>query len=399
MTIATPQASHEVGNLLVGEVWLCVGQSNMEWPVRLSEAAEATLASADRPTIRHVRVGLAHAGEPQERVGIHWETATPQTVGTWSAVAYYFALRLQEKMDVPVGLVNASWGGTLIEPWIPKAGYDATPSIRGVYLDPVYANWGEHQVPARLYNGMIHPLAPYGLRGVLWYQGEGNHYDALLYPDKFRALLESWRRQWNQPAMPAYFVQLAPYTYFDPKQFPDSHPNKQVLAQFWEAQNRIVEKMSHVGMVVINDLGDPQDIHPRRKREVGRRLANLALQDTYGQSMGLVEGPRFKQIRPHGHQLVLTFDQVGDGLASRDGKPLSHFEISEDEQSWHVAEVRMIGKATLVLEAQGVRRPRAMRFAWHETAEPNLVNGVGLPCSAFRAAWGQTRVPQAQSRP
>ena len=229
--------------------------------------------------------------------------------------------------------------------------------------------------PTGLYNGMIAPLAPYALRGAIWYQGESNHGEGMLYADKTRALVEGWREVWGQDRLPFYYVQIAPFMYGD------EDPN--IIPIFWEAQTAALA-IPDTGMAVVNDISELDDIHPKNKQDVGLRLALLALRDTYGWTEQVAEGPTYRSMAVEGNTIRVRFDNVGSGLESRDGQPLNWFEIGSGETGFVAAEATIDGD-TVVVSADGVRSPTAVRFAWHKLAEPNLRNAEGLPARPFRA--------------
>jgi sialate O-acetylesterase len=413
-------------DVMVGEVWLCSGQSNMEMGIGACLDAKKEIAAADYPGIRLLLVTKSFKPEPQNDIEGTWKVCSPKTVaeGGWagfSACAYYFGRELHKKLGVAVGLIDSSWGGTRIEPWTPPEGFAAVPALKHEYervqlgdprtaahqqrLEQVLQETERWQAAARqaltaralvppmptypaellppsdvqhataLYNGMIHPVQPYALRGAIWYQGESNATEGMLYAERMKALIAGWRQVWGEGDFPFYFVQIAPYTYGF---------NAEVIGEFWEAQTA-AQAIPNSGMAVITDIGDLKDIHPRNKQEVGRRLALWALAKTYGQADLVYSGPTFKAMTIEDDKLRLSFDHVGGGLASRDGKPLNWFEVIDaDEGGFVRAEARIEG-STIVLSAPGVKHPVAMRFAWSMLAEPNLMNAEGLPASAFRS--------------
>jgi len=413
-------------DVMVGEVWLCSGQSNMEMGVGVSRDAQKEITAADYPGIRLLKVVKSWKPVPQNDVEGTWKVCSPKTVadtgwGGFSACAYYFGRELHKKLGVAVGLIDASWGGTRIEAWTPPEGFAAVPALKKEYelvelgdprtgahqqrleqvlketeqwlaaarqalteraLVPTMPTYPAELLPPRdvqhataLYNGMIYPVHPFALRGAIWYQGESNSGEGMLYAEHMKALIGGWRQVWGEGDFPFYFVQIAPYNYGREPEF---------IGEFWEAQTA-AQAVPNTGMAVITDIGDLKDIHPTNKQEVGRRLALWALAKDYGQEKLVYSGPTFKAMTIEGDKLRLTFDNVGGGLASRDSKPLSWFEIIDaDEGGFVKAEARIDGSA-VVLSAPEVKHPVAMRFAWSMLAEPNLMNAEGLPAGAFRA--------------
>lgn len=417
----------KLDDILVGEVWLCSGQSNMEMGIGMANNAKEEIAAADYPQIRLMLVPKALATLPQSDVDATWKPCAPQTIaeggwGGFSAAAYYFGRELHQKLKVPVGLIASSWGGTRIEPWTPPVGFAGEPALKPIHdsvmlADPrsesyqqrlnqyltTNAEWSaaarkalaaqaavptmpaypaelapltNNQQPTALYNAMIHPLVPLALRGCIWYQGESNHNEGMLYVDKTRALVNGWRKVFRQEDLAYYYVQIAPFKY--------GTEDPAIVARFWEAQAAAMA-IPNTGMIVTTDIGDVADIHPKNKQEVGRRLALWALAKTYQRPDIICSGPVFKTLTVEGNKLRLSFDQVGAGLASRDGKPLSWFEIIDRDNGGFVPATATIDGNTVLLAAEGVKNPAAMRFAWSMLAEPNFSNKDGLPAQPFRA--------------
>lgn len=367
-------------DVLIGEVWLCSGQSNMEWTVARSANPQEEIANGNHPRIRHIKIPHVPADKPQQDVKAGpWQAATPETVGNFTAVGYYFARELQKELGVPIGLIGSNWGGTRIEPWTPPQGFKAVPALKDIAsnLENYPARNAEgkinHQSPLALYNGMIAPLVPYAIRGALWYQGESNNGEGMLYAEKMKALITGWRDLWQQPDLPFYYVQLAPYTYGgDPER----------LAGIWEAQTAALS-IPNTGMAVTVDIGNIKDIHPTNKQDVGKRLALWALAKTYGKDRLVYSGPLYKSVKFDGSKAVVSFDHVGSGLVSRDGKPLTWFQVAGKDGKFVDATATIEGN-TVVVQSPEVSEPTAVRFAWHQTAEPNLSNREGLPASPFR---------------
>lgn len=371
----------QFADVLVGEVWFCSGQSNMEWPVRASSFAEQEIAAANFPQIRHLKVEHRPAKTPVADVPANgWRVCSPETAGDFTAVGYFFARELQRELNVPIGLIGCNWGGTRIEPWTPPIGFESTPALADIAgklaeLPEVNAEGNvNHQSPLALYNGMVHPLVPYAIRGALWYQGESNNGEGMLYFEKMRALIAGWRAVWQRPDMPFYFVQLAPFRYQrDPAD----------LAGIWEAQAAALD-LPHTGMAATTDIATLNDIHPPNKQDVGRRLALWALAHDYGREDLVYCGPCFHEAIPEGDALRVRFDHADGGLATRDGEPPTWFEVAGATGDYVAAAAQIDGQE-LVLRADGVAAPRRVRFGWSQEAEPNLVNGAGLPALPFRS--------------
>jgi sialate O-acetylesterase len=409
----------ELTNVVVGEVWFCSGQSNMAWSMNQIDNSEAEIAAAQAPLIRHFRVGRKVAAEPVDDVTGSWEVTAPDRIAQHSAVAYFFGRRLHEELDVPVGLINSSWGGTRIEPWTPVDGFAGFPQLSairdrlaaGVPSSPKHQQllgdyissmrtWIEtaesgraalsrapsfpaelilipeenpHQTPTVLYNGMVAGLVPFAIRGAIWYQGESNRNDGMLYLEKTEALVQGWRDAWGLGDFPYYAVQLAPFIYGG---------DSKVLPGIWEAQAHIPHRIRNSGYTVINDIGDLKDIHPTNKQDVGLRLANQALARTYGRKEIRWSGPVYTSFAIEGTRLRISFDHA-EGLSTRDGESPTWFELCGPD-GLYVAARAVIDGETVVLTAEGISKPRGVRFAWDQTAEPNLINRDGLPTGAFR---------------
>jgi sialate O-acetylesterase len=343
----------ELEDILFGEVWLGSGQSNMEWQLVNTHGASEAIAAAKHSQIRLFHVPKIQQKTPAKDVQASWKACEPATVPTFSAVLYYFGQRLQAELKVPVGLINDAWGGSPIEPW----------------------TVGEKQ-NGGMYNGMIAPVIPFALRGVIWYQGETNtmQKNGLAYYDKMRALIEGWRRAWGRD-LSFYFVQIAPWDgRYEPGQLP----------ALWEAQVASL-KIPHTGMVVTTDLVDNiKDIHPRNKGDVGQRLALWALAKDYGRRQLVYSGPLFRSLKIEGDKARVEFSHVGGGLKSRDGKPLAEFEIAGADGKFVPAEAVIDGDS-VVVHAKDVTAPTQVRFGWRTLANPNLSNLAGLPASPFQS--------------
>jgi sialate O-acetylesterase len=380
-------------NILVGEVWLCSGQSNMEKPVGEQPKQKPTvnyqeeLAAGDNyPQIRFFKAERTMAATPAQDVPGKWNVCSSNSLEAvkFSAVGYFFGREIQRELNVPVGLVESSWGGTRIEPWTPPVGFQAVPRLADL-AKPVTTGTNKLTRPMVLYNGMIAPLAGFALRGALWYQGESNCMDAhdgLLYADKMKALIKGWRKVWGQGKFPFYYVQLAPFNYFTERDKPRV-PNAESLPEIWEAQT-VALGTPNTGMAVITDLvGDLKDIHPTRKKEVGQRLALMALARDYGRKNIVCSGPMFQRMKVRDGKAVLAFSHTDGGLVSRDGGPLTWFTVAGAGGKFVPADAVIAGDKVVVSSA-AVPEPKAVRLGWNELAQPNLFNGAGLPAGPFR---------------
>lgn len=370
-----------VKDVLVGEVWLASGQSNMEKPLgdkkgqRPTFGAEEAIAAADHPDIRLFKVAKIKAERPADDVQGSWVVTSPASIvaSQFSAAAYHFGRRLKGELGTPVGLIDATWGGTRIESWTP-------PDLLG----PVDLPAAVKDRPASLYNGMIAGLAPFALRGALWYQGESNILhtdDGPAYTAKMEAMIGGWRRAFGLE-LPFYYVQLAPHLYSVVRADQVPH-GAESLPRLREAQADAL-RIPGTAMIVTTDLADDlRDIHPRDKQTVGLRLANLALARTYGRPGIEPFGPTYRAVRFSDGRAIVGFDHA-QGLAARDGKPLDWFEIAGSDGIFHPASARIEGGEVMVSSPK-VADPKLVRFGWHEAATPNLVNRAGLPALPFRS--------------
>lgn len=405
----------ELHNVLLGEVWLCSGQSNMEFSLEKQQNwktgvfnAEDEIAKANFPFISMFTVEKNTSTIPLDDVKGSWNICSPQTAGNFSAVAYYFAKKIQKETGLPVGLIHSSWGGTPAESWTKKevlgsdrdfsailtryhAAVDKYPASLKKYNEEII-QWKKDSATAKLngsttprkpakpllpeknskspmvlYNAMIHPLLPFTLKGVIWYQGESNAGRAYQYRKLFPALINSWRRDWKID-LPFYFVQIAPFA----KQNPEIR----------EAQLLTFKNVPHTGMAVITDAGDSLDIHPRNKEVVGNRLALWALAKNYGKKAITFSGPSYRSMKIENNKIILHFDFTNSGLMAKDGE-LKEFTIAGTDQQFVPAHAIIQGD-TVVVWSDEINKPVAVRFAWKNFMHPNLYNGAGLPASPFR---------------
>ncbi|MFC7336562.1 sialate O-acetylesterase [Haloferula chungangensis] len=410
-----------VNDLLIGEVWLASGQSNMEWPI--SKCRPEDQAIANSGPVEHMRIFNVPnklSPHPLYDVDSKWQLTTPESVKNFSGVAYFFGRELSHALKVPIGIISSEWGGSRIEPWIPEVGFAEVSELTNLHryrksrlpgtkeyeeaahrhLAATRAWIGEahkalkrHQTPPAqppapavlsvghnaelgLYQAMIHPLQPYALRGFIWYQGESNLADGLQYRWKMEALIKGWRTAFQNREAPFLFTQLAPFNY---------GRKASLLPQLWVAQRETLE-VPHTGMAIINDIGNPKDIHPTNKSDVGHRLARLALADSYGKKDLVKSGPLFRDFTAKDGKITISFDHAGSGLKTRDGKAPDSFEIAGANGKFHPAQADVDGDK-IVLHSDQVPDPTQARFAWSQTASPNLVNSADLPTSAFHTHW------------
>lgn len=396
-------------DVLVGEVWLCSGQSNMEMPVgkagdpKPTTNADQELRDADLPRVRLLKVARARASKPARDLKGEWAVCGPDALDRtrFSAVGFFFGRRVHRELKVPVGLIDATFGGSLIEWWVPPSGFAAVPALADwakTARSPgatrtVYQGLKAIEVePCVMYRGMVAPLVPFAIRGVLWYQGESNVYagDGAEYADKLAALIKGWRAEWGAE-LPVYYVQVAPLLYHVTR--PHLVTSAEALPRLWEAQAACL-RLPRTGMVVTTDLvADLEDIHPRDKRPVGERLALWALAREYDRPGVVPSGPVFRGLEVAGDRAVLSFDHVGGGLVSRRGPALSWFAVAGADGVYHPAAAAVEGD-TVVVTSPKAPAPVAVRFAWDEAARPNFFNKAGLPAVPFRTDSPLLRAPK-----
>ncbi|MEI6218111.1 MAG: sialate O-acetylesterase [bacterium] len=363
-------ATLTVTNILIGEVWVCSGQSNMDIPVSLTQGGKEEVVAADWPEIRLLQPPHAASRVPASDVNAEWRTCSPASVQNFSAVAYYFGRELHKEVKVPIGLIGASWGSTTAQQWTPPEGYELVDDFASGRIKRERCPIGSGGAGG-MYNGMVAPIVPFAIRGAIWYQGEDNvPRESATYDKLLQALILGWRKVWGQGEFSFYFVQLAPLA------------GSGSLPVFWEAETRAMS-IPRTGMVVINDLvTDINDIHPSNKVDVGKRLAAWALAKDYGRKEMVHCGPMFKGMAIEGEKASVTFENVAGGLASRDGKGLTHFQVAGEDRKFVPAMARIVGDKVEVY-AEGVK-PAAVRYAYDCTAQPNLMNKEGFPANSFR---------------
>jgi sialate O-acetylesterase len=361
----------ELKNVMLGEVWICSGQSNMEWSVNHKIInGEEDAAKASNPNIRIFHVQKIGAEYPQETCNATWAVCSPETMRATSAVGYFFARELQQKLNVPVGIIVSAWGGTPAEVWIEKSRIESNPTLNAHKYNEKFDWWPG--TPGTLYNSMIAPFVPYGIAGAIWYQGESNCGNYQIYAQLMKTLIENWRADFKKD-FPFYLVQIAPYTYGD----------KGTSEYLREQQELITKTVPNTGMVVISDLVDNiKDIHPRNKVDVGKRLANYALAETYKQNIGAYKSPAYQSMQVEKDKIRLSFSNVITGLKST-GKTPMQFLIAGDDQKFVPATAKIEG-STIVLSSKLVKAPVAARFCFDDTSMPDVFSAEGLPLAPFR---------------
>lgn len=365
--------SIHIQDVLLGEVWICSGQSNMEMPVEgfngqpVYGSNEVILQSAN-DRIRLFQVKNTTAAKPLTRCLGIWKKAEPASVASFSAAGYFFAKRIEEILQVPVGVIESAWGGTVAEAWTPEATLKSGfPECYDGSI--IYAN--EQNTPARLYNAMIHPLVPYTIQGAIWYQGEANKDRPEQYARLFPSMIESWRAVWSQGDFPFYFVQIAPFIYWNKDSW-----------HLREAQLKTMQTVPNTGMAVTLDIGTELIIHPPYKKEVGDRLAYWALAKTYGMKGFQYCGPVYQSMEVKDGKATLQFDCAPQGITDL-GRGFRDFEIAGADQVFYPAEVKNL-KGRLQVWSPEVPAPVAVRYGWKNFLEGSLFNTAGLPASSFR---------------
>ncbi len=418
----------EIHDVLVGDVWLCSGQSNMQFPVDGSWAralhARKEVAAANFPLIHLLKVPRDNTPNPRPDIKASWMICSPGTVKRFSAVAYFFGRDLFRQINVPIGIIDSSYGGTVIQSWTPMSALRRTPALHGDitwfslaarryhrqlrHFQRIMAAWSAaaHEaraagrpIPARprikrpqnpftlsrpspdmapvsIYNAMIHPLIPYAIRGIVWDQGENNAWvNDPIYGTRLRAMIKGWRRNWAMPEAPFLIVQIAPYFHY---------PKPTVgVPLVWQGEENAVRTLPAVGMVGTMDIGNLHNIHFRDKQDVGKRLTLLAEKMVYGHGSLRSVGPMYKSMRREGDRIIIDFTDVVGGLASRNNKPLNWFEIAGANHVFVPAKAKIIGNSVAVSAVQ-VAHPAAVRFAWSCKAQPNLMDKAGMPVLPFR---------------
>ncbi len=417
----TGSSKRTLNDVLVGEVWLCSGQSNMFWSIARCLDGDLAAAAMANPRIRLITVPRTGTQEPQTDFQGAWTAATPEAILEFSAVGFYFGEILHRALDIPVGLIHCSWGGSSAEAWVPRGLIENDPRF-AAEMDSWRAREAEfdfeqeqaryrerldtwrtraaeaekagkpapqrprapanilegQQRPGNLYAGMLNPVIGYGMRGVIWYQGENNAPRHENYHDLFTLLINTWRDAWGQGDFPFYWVQLADYRAEQPE------PGESDWAALREAQTKTLESVPNGGQAVIIDLGEAKDIHPRNKRDVAYRLARWALANDYGFDIAF-RSPEVGAIERKGDRVLVTFDHAGGGLRPFDVREVQGFALAGSDGVFHWAEAQVVGKDQVEVWTEAVANPESIRYAWADNPVCNLFSLEGLPATPFSA--------------
>jgi sialate O-acetylesterase len=364
-------------DVLVGEVWICSGQSNMQMNVQSADGSDLEIQAANFPEIRLITVPMLGTQKPQNDFKGSWAACSPETVPGFSAVGFYFGRQLYETLHVPIGLIHDSWGGSSCETWINKD----VMAKDGKYTE-LLERWKgkedgkDNQQPGNLYNGMILPVLGYGIKGAIWYQGETNASRAYQYRDLFPLMITNWRDEWKIGDFPFYWVQLADFMGENP------NPEDSAWAELREAQTMTM-KLPNTGQAVIIDIGEGKDIHPKNKEDAGKRLARWALAKDYGVNVA-TQGPTYKSLEIKDGKATITFDNANGGLRPFDVQEVKGFTIAGEDKVFHNAQAKVTGGNTVEVWSDEVKEPVAVRYAWANNPICNLYDNLTLPACPFR---------------
>lgn len=366
-----PADTLTVRDVMIGEVWLCSGQSNMEWsPANGIENYEQERAGASNPAIRFFSLAKTASETPQDNCIAKWEVCTPDVMSRRSAVAYMFGRNLNKKLDgVPVGLIVSAWGGTPAEVWVPEDSVNNNSDIAEAVIETRYPWWPVQ--PGVLYNSMIHPLAPYGIAGAIWYQGESNRDNPQSYRHLMSTLIRSWRKDFRKE-FPFFIVQIAPFNYA-------SSNNGPALVR--EAQQQVADKVPSVGLIPTIDIGNVNNIHPAKKSQVGERLANMALGRVYGRITDGFEAPRAIDAVPQKSALCIQFSNAGEGM-SASSKEIKGLSVAGTDGVFHPAKGTLKNNV-LTVKSSEVKSPVKVRYCFDDASEGTVFNSFGLPLLPF----------------
>lgn len=388
--IAIGKNTITLDNVLVGEVWICSGQSNMEWSVKNSDSAKREIRESDYPMIRHIKIPRTIAATPAKDItGGTWQKADSTTTGDFTAVGYFFARKLFKELNVPVGLINTSWGGTMVETWTSREAFEKTEEFKNLFGTVPFAEIqaaadsskkavSPNAYPTLLFNAMINPIIPFTIQGALWYQGETNAGRAHQYKKAFPLMIQDWRQRFGQGDFSFYFVQLASFNASNGNSAKGSG-----WAELREAQSATLS-LPNTGMAVTMDIGESKDIHPRNKQDVGARLAAIALNNLYNVKTEY-SGPVYQASTTEGNKMILSFTHADNGLIVKDKYGyVKGFEIAGDDKKFYYAKAEMKNNRVIVY-SDSVANPVAVRYGWaDDMPEVNLYNKEGFPASPFR---------------
>jgi sialate O-acetylesterase len=413
--------SREVKNILVGEVWICSGQSNMQWSVNASWDADLERATAKYPNLRLISVPQVGTQEPQQDFKGAWVACTPETVGNFSAVGFFYGRVLHKVLDVPVGLINNAWGGSAAEAWVRRDVLEKDPRFKGLMeswvvreenlarpavkeaYDKQLAEWKAkadaakaakqpfttrppvspqsvltgNSRPGNIYNGVLLPTIGYGIKGAIWYQGESNAGRAYEYGYLFPLMIQHWRSEWQQGDFPFYWVQLADFKAEKPE------PGDSDWAELRESQTKTISAIKNGGQAVIIDLGEANDIHPKNKKDVAERLARWALAKDYGMQIPY-RSPEYKSVEIQGNKAIVTIDTFGSNLRTIDVSEVYGFAICGEDKKWQWAAAKILPGNKVEVSSPAVAKPVAVRYAWADNPVCNLFSTDGLPVTPFR---------------
>lgn len=417
----TGSTTKTFNNVLVGEVWICSGQSNMQWSVQASDDPDIEAMTAKFPLIRLISVPQVGTQEPQRDFKGQWVECSPTTVPSFSAVGYFFGRVLHQALDVPVGLINNAWGGSAAEAWVRRDALEgdarfkllmdntvtrekdlSTPEAKTRY-EAALAKWKErsdaakaagkpfterapqapegwlkgNSRPGNIYNGVLLPTIGYGIKGAIWYQGESNSARAFEYASLFPFMISHWRSEWKQGDFPFYWVQLADF------KAEAAEPGDSDWAELREAQTKTMTAVPNGGQAVIIDIGEGRDIHPRNKRDVAERLARWALAKDYGKAIPH-RSPEYKSVAFAGNKATLTIDTYGTQLYTFDVQEARGFAVCGEDKKWHWAEAKLLGTDKVEVTSKAVAKPIAVRYAWSDNPVCNVFGKNGLPLTPFR---------------
>jgi sialate O-acetylesterase len=370
-------------NVMIGEVWLCAGQSNMEMPMKgfmgqpVKDANMAILQSRSH-NIRLISVPRKSKAKPQDNFEGNWEEASPETVAEFSATGYFFGRLLNKTLDIPVGLINVSYGGSCIQAWMSK---NTSTAFEDRQIPDTDEDIGEpNRTPTALFNGMLNPVIGYGIKGAIWYQGETNYIEPDKYLELFPAMVKEWRELWGRGNFPFYYAQIAPFDYsvFRGEKVVEKHNS----AYLRDAQRKAAEIIPNSAMAVLLDVGCKEGIHPMYKETAGNRLAFLALGHTYGISGFTCDSPSFNAMEIKGSVVTVSFKQADIGITSY-GKEVTLFEVAGEDKRFYPANI-VLRRKSLLLSSPKVRHPVAIRYAFRDYVKGEIFSNAGLPLSSFR---------------